>query len=71
MCLKQEGILPLINPSYDDIEAEDFNKIWDIIKNWEVKNPKNNGRFEPACGQHALQILFATGRRRIEDYIYG
>ena len=57
------------NPKPEDLEAEEFNLIWNCIKSWDITVPKAYDGYCGATGNHVMAILFATGKRNVGDYI--
>lgn len=59
---------PWPDPKPEDLEAEDFNLIWDCIKTWDINVPEAYEGYCGATGNHVMSILFAAGKRNITDY---
>jgi hypothetical protein len=60
---------PWPHPKPEDLEAEDFNLIWECIKTWDINVPEVYSGYCGATGNHVMQILFATGKRNIQNYM--
>lgn len=55
-------------PKEEDLTTEDFNRVWDAIKSWDINVPYAYGGYCSATGNHVMEILFALDRRNIQDY---
>lgn len=54
--LKQDYV-DMPNPSKDEIESDEFNDIWNIIKNWDINVPSHYSGYTGANGSHVKLIL--------------
>ena len=60
---------PWPDPKPEDLESEDFNLVWECIKSWDINVPEVYEGYCGATGNHVMAILFATGKRSIQDYL--
>lgn len=61
---------PWPDPKPEDLKSEDFNLIWECIKTWDINVPEvDKDKYSGATGNHVMSILFAAGKRNIQDYI--
>lgn len=60
---------PWPDPKPEDLEKDDFNLVWECIKTWDVNVPEVYSGYCGCTGNHVMQILFATGKRNIQDYL--
>lgn len=60
---------PWPDPKAEDLESEDFNLVWECIKTWDINVPAVYSGYCGSTGNHVMQILFATGKRNIQDYL--
>lgn len=60
---------PWPDPKPEDLYAEDFLLVWECIKTWDVNVPEVYEGYCGATGNHVMSILFATGKRSIQDYM--
>ena len=51
-----ENLQSLPSPSDDEMNSPEFNAIWDIIKNWDIKTQNSNG-YCGGNGSHVKLIL--------------
>jgi len=56
------------DPKPEDLKTEDFNSIWNCIKTWDINVPKAYSGYCGATGNHVMAILFAIGKRNVDDY---
>lgn len=60
---------PWPDPKPEDIESKDFKFVWECVKSWDINVPEVYTGYSGATGNHVMSILFATGKRSIQDYI--
>lgn len=62
------------SPTESDIKSEEFNAIWDVIKNWDISAPDYYNGYSGASGSHVKLLLEALRpilrNKRIDDIIY-
>lgn len=51
-------------PSPDDLEREDFNAIWEVIKSWDINVPDAYNGYCGANGNHVKHILDALDKMK-------
>ena len=57
-----------VNPKDEDLDAEDFELVWNCIKKWDVNVPWAYDGYCHSTGNHVMQILFALRLRDFSDY---
>lgn len=56
------------DPTEADLETEEFNKVWECIKTWDINVPEAYEGYCGATGNHVIAILIALGMRDITEY---
>jgi hypothetical protein len=61
------------NPTKLDLESDEFNAIWDIIKNWDISAPDYYNGYCGANGSHVKLLLESLNpvlrNKKIDDII--
>lgn len=47
------------DPTPEELDDPIFNKIWNIIKHWDINVPSEYNGYMGACGNHVCAILDA------------
>lgn len=55
--MSDEEEIELKDPTKKMVDSQEFNAIWDLISNWEIKLPGTDKEFEKANGSHVRLIL--------------
>lgn len=48
---------PMPSPSRSEIDSEEFNALWEIIKTWDISVPEYYGGYTGANGSHVKLLL--------------
>ena len=55
-------------PKPNDLISDDFNRIWNCIKTWDINVPEVYEGYRGSTGNHVMSILFSLGKHNISDY---